>query len=114
MGTCSLSVYRSLQFENKMGEEEEGEVMVDGEKQTKKVKATPLHTLRKCLDDGQYDPVRKVLSASEEGALASYSFTPEMTTAEEGTCLAAAAAGNGNPEGPEGENDEEWEMTEAP
>jgi len=95
-------------------EEEEVEVMVDGEKQTKKVKATPLHTLRKCLDDGQYDPVRKVLSASEEGALASYSFTPEMTTAEEGTCLAAAAAGNGNPEGPEGENDEEWEMTEAP
>merc|ERR1711908_104204 len=67
-------------------EEEEVETEVDGEVVVTKVKrkATPLETLRKCLDDGQYDPVRAILSASTEGALASYSFTPaELAEAEE-------------------------------
>jgi len=90
-------------------EDEEVEVMVDGKKQTKKVKATPLDTLRKCLDDGQYDPVREVLSASEEGVFASYSFTPETATVEGGGA-AAVAAENGISKGDDGD----WEMTEAP
>merc|ERR1711998_38193 len=67
-------------------EEEEVETEVDGEVVVTKVKrkATPLETLRKCLDDGQYDPVRAILPASTEGALASYSFTPaELAEAEE-------------------------------
>lgn len=89
-------------------EEEEVEVMVDGEKQTKKVKATPLDTLRKCLNDGQYDPVREVLSASEEGVFASYSFTPETAT-EEGRG-AAAVTENGISKGDDGD----WDLTEAP
>ena len=82
--------------------------MVDGEKQTKKVKATPLDTLRKCLNDGQYDPVREVLSASEEGVFASYSFTPETATEEGGG--AAAVTENGISKGDDGD----WDLTEAP
>jgi hypothetical protein len=39
-----------------------------------KAKPTPYETLRKVLDDARYHPVRKLLSASSEGALAAYHF----------------------------------------
>jgi hypothetical protein len=39
-----------------------------------KAKPTPYETLRKVLDDARYHPVRELLSASSEGALAAYVF----------------------------------------
>jgi Mg-chelatase subunit ChlD len=40
---------------------------------------TPYGTLRQVLDDAQYDPVRAVLSASNEGLLAGYTYQPQPT-----------------------------------
>eukprot|EP01032_Pedospumella_encystans_P027352 gene27352-30919_t len=39
-----------------------------------KAAPTPYETLRKVLDDARYFPVREVLNASTEGALAQYRF----------------------------------------
>ena len=66
------------------GPEEEVEMENEGETVVvkKKRKATPLETLRKCLDDAQYDAVREVLAASQEGALAAYAFTPPAVEME--------------------------------
>ena len=84
------------------GPEEEVEMEVLGKKVVvkKKRKATPLETLRKCLDDAQYDAVREVLAASQEGALAAYTFTPPAVETEE---KAEAEA-----------QEEDWEEVEAP
>ena len=66
------------------GPEEEVEMEIEGETVVvkKKRKATPLETLRKCLDDAQYDAVREVLATSQEGALAAYAFTPPAVEME--------------------------------
>lgn len=92
--------------------EDEVEVEVDGKVVVQKVKRkpTPLETLRKCLDDGQYDPVREVLSASAEGALAAYSFT--RPTEEEGA--AGGAEGSGMAVDEEKGDEETWEKVDAP
>jgi hypothetical protein len=52
---------------------EAGEVV-----QVAKAKPTPYETLRKVLDDARYYPVRELLSASSEGALAAYHFEAPM------------------------------------
>ena len=104
-------------------EEEEVEVVVDGKVVVQKVKRkpTPLETLRKCLDDGQYDPVREVLSASAEGALAAYSFTRPAEEEAAAAVVPGAAGGGAEGNGMAVEEDEEdkgdeetWEEVEAP
>jgi hypothetical protein len=50
------------------------EVQEDGTVVTKKVRVTPEEILRKMLDDKLYDPVREVLTASQEGKLRNYEF----------------------------------------
>jgi Mg-chelatase subunit ChlD len=54
--------------------DESGEIVT--EKVTKTRKVTPYDTLRKVLDDVRYDPVRVVLSNSNEGVLSRYHFEP--------------------------------------
>jgi hypothetical protein len=43
---------------------------------------TPYQTLRKVLDDARYHPVRELLSASSEGALAAYRFEAPVALVE--------------------------------
>ena len=53
--------------------EEEVEAVLHGGSVTKmKLRATPEEVLRKMLDDSLYDPVRRVLGESLEGALRDY------------------------------------------
>ena len=55
-----------------MKEEEVEVVQKDGTVVKEKVRVTPEEILKKMLDDPIYDPVRKVLATSTEGALKSY------------------------------------------
>eukprot|EP01034_Spumella_vulgaris_P032809 gene32809-40495_t len=67
-----------LEGEALLVEEEVIEVNEEGEEVVTKTtrKANPYDTLRKVLDDSRYDAIRSVLSASEEGMLVDYHFTP--------------------------------------
>ena len=51
---------------------EDGDVVLVKEKATK----TPYQTVRKCLDNQEYDKIREVLGRSKEGSLAGYTFEP--------------------------------------
>jgi hypothetical protein len=53
-------------------EEEVEVVQKDGTVVTEKVRVTPEQVLQKMLDDSMYDPVRKILGSSREGALMEY------------------------------------------
>jgi hypothetical protein len=53
-------------------EEEVQVVQKDGTVVTEKVRVTPEQVLQTMLDDSMYDPVRKILAASREGALQPY------------------------------------------
>lgn len=55
------------------------EVLADGTVVVTRKEVTPEETLRKCLDDPRYDPVRQILSKATEGVFAKYSFTPAPT-----------------------------------
>jgi hypothetical protein len=57
------------------------EVAADGTVSQRQV--TPEETLRKALDDNRYDPIRVILSQSEEGVLSGYTFTPPLLEEEE-------------------------------
>jgi hypothetical protein len=62
--------------EEELSVDEGGGVVVSLVK--KKVQVDPLTTLRKALDDTDYDDVRVVLSESNEGVLSSYTFIPPV------------------------------------
>jgi hypothetical protein len=53
------------------------EVATDGTVTQRKV--TPAETLRKALDDERYNLIRGILSASNEGVLSKYTFTPPLS-----------------------------------
>mmetsp|Transcript_15241 Transcript_15241/g.33366 ORF Transcript_15241/g.33366 Transcript_15241/m.33366 type:complete len:612 (+) Transcript_15241:131-1966(+) len=55
-----------------MKEEEVEVVQKDGTVTTEKIRVTPEHILQKMLEDSMYDPVRKILGLSMEGALKEY------------------------------------------
>ena len=59
--------------------DEDGDVVLVKEK----TKKTPYDTVRKVLDDAEYDKVREILSRSNEGLLGGYNFQP--TASEDAT-----------------------------
>uniref|UniRef100_A0A7S1Z7U1 TROVE domain-containing protein n=1 Tax=Ditylum brightwellii TaxID=49249 RepID=A0A7S1Z7U1_9STRA len=64
-------------------QEEEIEVIQkDGTVVTEKIRVTPEEVLRKILDDSMYDPVREVLSRSDEGVFKGGNDTKDWTKEE--------------------------------
>lgn len=59
-------------------EEEMEVVQADGTVVKEKARVTPEEILKKMLGDSQYDPVRKILGSSREGALQSYEYIQEF------------------------------------
>lgn len=92
--------------EEKVVDEVSGKVVVV----KKKVAVNPLSTLRKALDDATYDDVRVVLSASNEGSLASYAFIPPVIAVEVAVATEEVAAAAEIKD--EMKDDEEWEEIE--
>lgn len=75
-----------LSGEPVVGEVEEEVIDENGVTTIKKVKKNPFDTIRKALDDEEYDKVREVLYASEEGILKKYN-KPDAVEKEEETAV---------------------------
>jgi len=68
----SPSILKMVMNGEALKEEEVEVVQKDGTVKTEKVRVTPEQVLKKMLDDAMYDPVRKILESSMEGALKEY------------------------------------------
>jgi len=82
-GTVMLSGFSSSLLKMVMNgealvEEEKDVVQEDGTIKKEKVRVSPQQVLQKMLDDSAYDPIRVVLSQSNEGLFSNYSFGPGM------------------------------------
>ena len=55
-------------------------VQKDGTVTEEKIRVTPQEVLRKMLDDPLYNPVRKILGKSTEGALREYEFLSDNSS----------------------------------
>jgi len=73
----SPSLLKMVMNGEALKEEEVEVVQADGTVKTDKVRVTPEEVLRKMLDDSMYDPVRKILGSSVEGALKEYEILGE-------------------------------------
>lgn len=70
----SPSLLKLVMNDEALKEEEVEVVQKDGTVVTEKVRVTPEQVLQKMLADSMYDPIRKILGSSREGALVDYEY----------------------------------------